>query len=227
MMMHLAVLLGLLAAWQAPSPSPAALTSDPKGWVDLLADKSLRQWTRVSLAPVGQLSAGDVAGPSPWMLDPAGVLVCEGEKAGHEMYRFAQEAGDFVLHVEWRFTKVDGDKPYNSGVYVRTSADATVWHQAQTGPGGGYLFGNTLVGGAPQRVNLRDKMAENRVRPAGEWNTYEIRAVGKTISLWVNGAVVSEFTTCEVPRGHLGFEAEGYRIEFRNVKLKTRDAAAK
>ena len=71
-----------------------------------------------------------------------------------------------------------------------------------------------------QRVNLREKMAENRVKPAGEWNTYEIRAVGRTLTLWVNGAVTSEFSECEVSRGHIGLEAEGYRIEFRNMTLK-------
>jgi hypothetical protein len=27
-------------------------------------------------------------------------------------------------------------------------------------------------------------------------------------------------TDCEVPKGYLGLEAEGYRVEFRNLKLK-------
>ncbi|MBE3135643.1 MAG: DUF1080 domain-containing protein, partial [Acidobacteria bacterium] len=76
------------------------------------------------------------------------------------------------------------------------------------------------VSGKPQRVNLREKMTENRVKPAGEWNVYEIRAAGKSLTLWVNGAVVNEYTECEVPRGFVGLEAEGYRIEFRNLRLK-------
>jgi hypothetical protein len=219
------LVLGSQAA--APAPAPAttptrsALETDPAGWVDLLADPSLKDWTRVSLRPVGELPAGDVTAPSPWQFDAAsGVLTCEGDKAGHEMFRSGPEFGDVILHVEWRFTKLEGTPPYNAGVYVRTSADGVIWHQAQTGPGGGYLFGNTLVGGTAQRVNRRDAMRENRVKPAGEWNTYEIRAVGKTVSLWVNGAVTSEFPDCEVPRGHIGLEAEGYRIEFRNIKVK-------
>jgi len=225
-MVDLVVLLTLFGMAQAPAASQAALEADPKGWMDLLADKTLKEWTRVPLGAVGQLPAGDVSGPSPWKLDPSGdALVCEGDKTGHEMYRFTREGGDFVLHVEWRFTKLEGERPYNAGVFVRTSADGAIWHQAQTGPGGGYLFGNTLVKGAPQRVNLRDKMAENRVKPAGEWNVYEIRAEGRILSLWVNGAVVSEFTECEVPRGYVGLEAEGYRIEFRNVKLKALNAS--
>lgn len=41
--------------------------------------------------------------------------------------------------------------------------------------------------------------------------------------LWVNGAAVSEFTDSEVARGYFGLEAEGYRVEFRNVRLKRLD----
>jgi hypothetical protein len=223
------LLLGLLAlvpaAPQAQLPATgSALDADPRGWVDLLADKSLKAWTRVPLGAGKTLAAGDVNAPSPWKLDPTGtILICEGDKAGHEMYRPGQEYGDHVLHVEWRFAKLEGEPGYNSGIYVRASADGSIWHQAQTGPSGGFLFGNTLVNGTPQRVNLRDAMKENRVRPAGEWNTYEITAKGPTVSLWVNGAVTSTLEKLEVPRGYVGFEAEGYRIEFRNVKIKTLD----
>jgi hypothetical protein len=222
----LALLVGLVAVWQAPAPTPAALTSDPKGWIDLLADASLKQWTRVTLPGVGQLPAGDVAKPTPWTLDAAtGVLVCQGDKVGREMFRYAQEVGDFVFHAEWRYAGPPEVANYNSGIFVRTSADGAIWHQGQTQAVGGFLLGATLVDGKPGRVNLRDKMAENRVRPAGEWNVYEIRAAGRTMTLWVNGAVVNEFGACEVPRGYVGLEAEGHRMEFRNLKLKTLDAA--
>jgi hypothetical protein len=235
MLTPLMMLLGLLAFWQAPAPAatpsaaaptPSALSSEPKGWIDLLADSSLAKWSRVPLTPVGQLPAGDVSKPSPWTFDAArGVLVCEGDKASHEMFRYAQEAGDFVYHAEWRYAGPPDQKAYNSGILVRANADGTIWHQAQTGAGGGYLFGATLVDGKPGRVNVRDKMIENRVKPAGEWNVYEIRATGKTMTLWVNGAVVSEMPNVEVPRGFVGLEAEGYLVEFRNLKLKILDPA--
>ena len=58
--------------------------------------------------------------------------------------------------------------------------------------------------------------------PAGEWNTYEVVARGRTLSLWVNGAFTSEIAV-DVPRGHFGLEAEGWRIEFRNLKMKPLD----
>jgi hypothetical protein len=153
-------------------------------------------------------------------VDPSGVLVCQGGKAGHEMLRYAVEQGDFILHVEWKFTKLEGEPGYNAGVFVKAAADGSTWFQAQTGAAGGYLFGATPGTPKPGRINLRDKMVENRVRLAGEWNAYEIKAVGRTLTLWVNGAIVNEFTECDVARGYIGLEAEGYRIEFRNFKLK-------
>ena len=63
-------------------------------------------------------------------------------------------------------------------------------------------------------------LTDGSEKPVGEWNTYEIRAAGKHITLWVNGGVTNEFTECETPRGYFGVEAEGFAIEFRNIQLK-------
>jgi hypothetical protein len=207
----------LLLATQAPS-TPSALERDPRGWIDLLADAGpeLKGWTRGPIPPGGTLSER-----SQWSLDPStGHLVCDGT-GGHDWMRFDRELGDLIFHVEWRFTPIEGKKGYNSGVYVRNSADARIWHQAQTGSGsGGFLFGDTLVQNELKRVNLSKQLIDQRVKPAGEWNTYEITCKGKSLTLWVNGAVTSEWNDCEVLQGYVGLEAEGYRIEFRNVQLK-------
>jgi hypothetical protein len=40
------------------------------------------------------------------------------------------------------------------------------------------------------------------------------------MTLWINGAVTATWDNCAVPRGHVGLEAEGWYIEFRNVKFK-------
>ena len=187
----------------------------PALWAQsLMPDATFKGWTRLAIPPDGTLDP-----VSQWKVDAAnGLIVCEGNR-GHEWLRYDRELADFVFHAEWRFAPVEGGKGYNSGIFVRNSADGKIWHQAQTGAGGGYLFGDTLVNGVPQRINLRPRMKENRVKAAGEWNLYEIRCEGKKITLSVNGAVTSEFTQCEVPKGYLGLEAEGYRIEFRNLKL--------
>ena len=42
----------------------------------------------------------------------------------------------------------------------------------------------------PQKFRIDSTIAQ-RGKEAGEWNTYEIVCKGKTVSLWVNGAVTS------------------------------------
>ena len=206
-----------------PPPRPLPIhqvpsNRDGKGWTDLTADAGpdLKGWTRGPIPPTGKLNP-----KSQWSVDPkSGYLVCEGN-GGHDWLRRDKELGDFIYHVEWRFTPIEGKKGYNSGVYARNSADAKVWHQVQTGDGsGGYVFGQTLADGKMKGVNFSKQVKENRVKPAGEWNTYEITCKGKMMSLWTNGAVTCEWDDCQVPKGYVGVEAEGYRIEFRNVKVK-------
>jgi hypothetical protein len=45
-------------------------------------------------------------------------------------------------------------------------------------------------------------------------------ARGKTLTLWVNGAVTCRFPDCAREKGHVGLEGEGFLIEFRNLKVK-------
>jgi hypothetical protein len=215
------LLISAVFAQTAAVQTKSALESEPKGWADLLADKSLKDWTRGALPAVAQLKAGNIDDPSPWSLDPSGkVLISEANKVGREWFRYVPELTNFIIHAEFRHTPIEGETRYNSGLFFRTSADAKVNHQAQMTLGGGFLLGTTPVKGEIARINLQKQMVENRVKPAGEWNVFEIRAVGKQVTLWVNGAVVNEWTECEVPSGHIGLEAEGYRIEFRNLQLK-------
>jgi hypothetical protein len=215
----LATAAGPATADEAETPS--ALERDPSGWTDLLAQAGpkLEGWTRGPLPATAKLNPR-----SQWSLDATtGHLVCEGN-GGHEWLRWDKELGDGVYHVEWRFTPVPGKKGYNSGVYARNSADAKIYHQAQTGDAsGGYLFGNTEVDGKPRRFDLSKQQKTSRVKAAGEWNTFEITCKGKEMTLWVNGSVANRWDDCQVPRGHVGIEAEGYRIEFRNVKVKPMD----
>jgi hypothetical protein len=186
------------------------------GWTDILPDENLKGWTRIPIPPVDGLKP-----TLQWRVDPARkVLVCAGN-GGHEWLRYDRELGDFILQVEWRFTpKSEEPKKYNSGIGVRLSKYGEIWTQAQTGLTGGYLFGENLANGAFQRFNLSKEMKENRVKPAGEWNLYEVRAQGDRITLSVNGMVVNEISGIALRRGYIGLEAEGYEITFRNLRLK-------
>lgn len=223
-----ALLIGLVAVpftrratVEAAFFQASALEDDPRGWIDLLenADRDLEGWTAVPIPP-GTPSRRDL---SQWTYDKTTrVLKCSG-KGRHEWLRKDREFDDFIYHVEWRFIPLEGDgkKNYNSGVMFRCSENGAIWHQAQTGDAsGGFVFGDTPVQGKTKRINLMKQTVGKRVRPAGEWNTFEIRCEGNDVRLWVNGGTTVRWKECEYPKGFLGLEAEGYAIEFKNVKVK-------
>jgi hypothetical protein len=172
-------------------------------------------WTRISIPPDQPLS--NVA---EWHIDYAKhQIVCDGN-GGHEWLRFNHELSNFTFHVKWRFQPVaTADAKYNSGVFFRNNLDGSIWHQAQTSPGGGYIFGLTPVDGKPQSFNLQKEMKANRLKPAGEWNVYDIRCVGDTCTLAVNGEVVNT-AKVGLNKGYVGLEAEGYHIEFEDMQLR-------
>jgi hypothetical protein len=209
-----ASLLGGLQARGAETAS--ALQSDPEGWVDILPPADLKAWYRVPVPPTGQL------GRDQWHVDgEKKVLICDGD-GGHDMLLFKQEIGDAIFHFEFCYTKIEGKTGYNSGAYVRNSTNGAIWHQAQFGDAkDGFLFGQTLgPEGQKKSFNLSKQVTDMRVKPAGEWNTLEVTARGKVLTLWVNGAVTCQFENCGSEKGYLGLEGEGYRIEFRNLKVK-------
>ena len=181
-----------------------------------MPDEALHGWTRVPIPPS---PAGDPK--LQWRVDPARhELICKGDGA-HEMLRYDKEFTDFLLQVEWRYTPREaGYQRYNSGVFVRTSKYGEIWYQAQAGLAGGYWFGDTVADGEVKRFNLMKQMGQNRVKPAGEWNLYEIRAQGEKLTLSVNGGVQSELTSGALRKGYIGLEAEHHEITFRTVRIQ-------
>jgi hypothetical protein len=182
--------------------------------VNLFPADAQAQWKRIAIPPSNPVS--DVA---QWHIDAAKrQILCDGN-GGHDWLRFNRELTNFTFHVKWRFTPQPGTPKYNSGVFFRNNEDGSLWHQAQTTPDGGYIFGLTPVDGKPQRFNLQKEMTENRIKPAGKWNVYDIRCVGDTCTLAVNGVVVNT-AHVGVAKGYIGLESEGYRIEFKDFKVK-------
>lgn len=172
-------------------------------------------WTRVAIPPDHPVSQ-----VQQWHIDYAKhEIVCDGN-AGHEWLRFNHELGNFTFHVKWRFTPVTTPDPkYNSGIFFRNNFNGSIWHQAQTSLAGGYIFGVTPVDGKPTRFNLQNQMLEDRVKPAGQWNTYDIRCAGDTCTLAVNGEVENT-TQIGIDKGYIGLEAEGYQITFKDFRVE-------
>ncbi|MEJ2009533.1 MAG: DUF1080 domain-containing protein [Acidobacteriota bacterium] len=201
-------------------PGSGQTEAKSSGWINIMPNSSFSHWTRIAIPPSHPLAKS-----SQWSVDPANhTVVCAGN-GGHEWLRYDRELGNFLFHVEWRLTKVEGAKDYNSGVFVRNNENGAIWYQAQVGSaGGGYWFGNeNATAKKPISFNLHSRMTTNPVKPAGQWNTFDIRCQGPELILTVNGVKTSEFDECKNLKGYLGLEAEGYRIEFRHMRIKVLD----
>ena len=196
------------------------LGKDPSGWIDLMPSPDLKDCIRVPLPPGAELSARN-----PWELSADGMtLACSAAEDVFEALLFRRLFADGIFHVEWRFRKTEREG-YNSGVYVRTSPDALVWHQAQVArkakpPIAGDFLGKTFVDGKPGDLTEIMSKLPDRANPPGEWNTFEITCFGDSLTLWFNGAVTAVWRGVKVADGHVGLQAEKFDIDFRNVKFK-------
>lgn len=205
--------VALALAGTAKEPQKASLS-----WLDLMPGPGLKGWSRVVLPPDEKLNA-----KNPWSLSADGkTLLCDGVGV-KEMLLFDREFGDGVFHVEWRFRKTDAATGYNGGVYVRTSADGKVWHQAQVAhqekpPLVADLFGETRHGSEIKKFQVLGT-GHKLIQPVGAWNTFDVEARGKTVTVRVNGTVATTWNECQVPRGRVGLQAEFYYLEFRNLRF--------
>lgn len=214
-----AVLAGRLPAVHGDEPTKSALEQNASGWIALFNGKDLAGWKRCPILPDKNLGKKNA-----WHADPqTRTIICDGvgvkEMLLHETVRT-----DGILHVEWRFKKMDEPTGYNAGIYFRTALDGAIWHQAQVAmvdrpPFVGDIFGDTIVEGKTKRQQVLGD-GHKRVRPTGEWNTTEVTCQGKMVTVWMNGGIVTRWNGCEVAKGHPGLQAEYYYVEFRNVQYK-------
>ncbi len=60
---------------------------------------------------------------------------------------------------------------------------------------------------------------DGQEKPLGEWNRMEIDAVGRTITVRVNGALVNRGTAATADRGRIAIQSEGAAVEIRRIDL--------
>lgn len=200
-----------------PAKTAAAASSiidkaAPKSFENLMPDEKLTGFRRVPLDPLAEKPV--------WQVKD-GVLVIDGVGA-KEMLLTEREFADGVLRVEWRFRPAEGASPvYNGGVYVRTPLDGKSWVQLQVAhvdkpPVVGDLIAQ--VPASSERINVFQAGA-SPAKPIGEWNTYEVSALGKVLELSVNGQLTAVWPDCPMPSGHVGLQAEGAVIEVRKLEF--------
>jgi len=145
--------------------------------------------------------------------------------------RTIKEYSDYKLHVEWRYP----EKPTNSGIFIHTNGSDLIWpnhFQAQLkfkNAGDFIVHGSGMVATLkdtvftstidPKKPTISKFHPENE-KPEGEWNSYDITCKGNTIEIRVNGLLQNVATNCNVSRGNIGLQAEGSKIQFRNLWIE-------
>jgi len=147
--------------------------------------------------------------------------------------RTNKEFENYKLHVEWRYP----EEPTNSGILLHVNGPDLIWvshYQAQLKYENA---GDFIVHGVGNKVTIRDtvytstadvkplipKMHPTNEKPAGEWNSYDITCKGNTIEISVNGLLQNVATNCSLTKGGIGLQAEGSKIQFRNMWIEPLD----
>lgn len=192
-------LLVLCASISAPPAvaQSAASQSDP-GWVSLFDGKTLDGWNRV--------------GESNWRLED-GVVVADklsGKTPAHLVSKESYK--DFSLVIEF-WASDDA----NSGIYLRcadpvnisdrTCYEANIFDQR---PDPTYGTGGIV------------HFAEVSPMPkaGGKWNTFEINAKGRHITVMLNGQKTAELHNGLFAQGPITLQHGGGEIKFRKVAIK-------
>ena len=160
-----------------------------------------------------------------------GVIETIGVPVGY--LRTIKEYSNYRLHIEWRYP----EKPINSGILLHVSGPDKIWvthYQAQLKYENA---GDFIVHGVGESATLNDsiyvsteavkpvvpKLHPSNEKPAGEWNSYDITCKGNTIEVRVNGLLQNVATNCSLTKGAIGLQAEGCKIQFRNLWIEKMD----
>ncbi len=173
--------------------------------------------------------ANDSISPEEFFYVNEGAIETVGKPMGH--LRTIKSYSNYKLHVEWRYT----EEPTNSGVYLHTSGeDPSIPNHFQ-----GQLkyqdAGDFIVSGVGLTATIQDsvctstpevrpiitKLHPTNEKPVGEWNSYDIICKGNTIELRVNGLLQNTATNLSVTEGSIGLQAEGSKIQFRNLWVES------
>ena len=196
----------------------AAATEE--GFTPLFNGKDLTGWVYASGKPVGKgYQVKD------------GVLFCT-DKDGGNLFT-EREYADFAFRFEFKL-----EDSGNNGVGIRSPMKgdpAYVAMEIQILDDNGKQWNNKLRP-AQYHGSIYDVVPAKRgaLKPAGEWNSEEIIAKGRQITVKLNGqtivdanlddikdeAVLKKHPGLKNTSGHIGFLGHGSHVEFRNIRIK-------
>ncbi len=143
-----------------------------------------------------------------------------------------KEYGDFELRFE-----VKVDDRLNSGVQFRSKSKGDTREGRVHGPqveistdgNAGFVYGESLDTGWLSSDKERGNAAARAAFKKGEWNSYVVRAQGRSIKTWVNGVPVADLVDdrSKMSSGFIGLQVHGiprgqgpYEVRWRNIAIK-------
>ena len=143
-----------------------------EGWVDLLDAQHASAWKNVT-------DAKDIFELKDGMIHIFGRMVPPLRYVGYA----AEDFGDFELHLEFKVTR-----RANSGVFLRSTPNDPVYRgfEIQVLEDYGHAPDKNSCGSL---YDIATPMF-NMSRPAGEWNSYDIRVKGKELLVSMNGWMI-------------------------------------
>lgn len=133
----------------------------------------------------------------------------------HGWLRSDKEYSDFVLHLEFRFMTAKQD----GGVFLRASMEGKDWPDRKYEVQVENTRRMATIFNAKNDLNI--ELTQKALKRDGEWNAYDIRAVGPNIEVRLNGELVSTTSSATaMKRGYLGLQGENGAHEYRNFRIK-------
>ncbi len=157
-----------------------------------------------------------------------GIVETPGTPLGY--IRTNKQFSNYKLHVEWRWP----EKPGNSGVLIHVNGPDLIWPSHYQGQLKAGDAGDFVLHGAGETVTIRDTVftSSSKVKPLirkektssekkpGEWNSMDVVAKGNILTIKVNGVLQNTAKNCSLTKGAIGLQAEGAKIQFRNIWVK-------
>ncbi len=201
--MQRASLLGLAAglalfAFAGTHLAPQARGQTGEGWITLLDSKTMGDWDRV--------------GESNWRLED-GAVVADKRTSKNAAFLLSKNSyKNFMLHIEF-WASDDA----NSGIYLRcsdrnkltdrTCYEANIFDQRKDPTYG--------TGAIVHYIEVHPMP-----KAGGKWNTFEITAKGRDITVVLNGQKTAELHNNMWTEGPIGLQHAVGVIKFRKVAIK-------
>jgi hypothetical protein len=243
---HAMVLIGVIAGIICISIKLSYGDLKDKSWNVLFNGKNLQGW-HVSTKTGHSGASGHKTGGR-WVVENGAIIGSQDIPGNGGILITDEQFGDFEVVLE-----MNNDFGPDSGLFLRSTEDGTCYQALIDYHNGGNLmgiYGEGKLGGKPYVRNFRFLDNPNKIEPTpapvslpvlpqswpkfwrhGQWNELRARIVGNppTITTWINGVKMMEWTETKIRHPHKGgiaLQVHGggdftkQFVRYRNIRVK-------